>query len=79
MQVAKEPSFDPTKNYTWAPDSKFELKGSEFALILNTIRTILSTQDAQKILMASASHDVLETALGKAVENGVATEKLDKQ
>jgi hypothetical protein len=79
MNVAKEPVFDPNKNYTWSPDSVFPLKGSEFALIFNTLRAFLSTPEAQKILMASAGHDVLESVLAKAVEDGVAVEKESKQ
>jgi len=78
MQVAKESSFDPNKSYTWSPDSKFELSGAEFGVILNSLRVILSTPEAQRIIMANAAHEMIEMALSKAVDAGVAVEKKEE-
>lgn len=62
--------YDPNERYTWAPDSKFELKGSEFGLILNTIRSILSTEEAAKVMLAQNANASLEAILARGVESG---------
>jgi len=40
--------YDPNKRYTWGPDSKFEISGQDFGLILNTVRTFLASEEAGK-------------------------------
>jgi hypothetical protein len=79
MKVAKESSFDPNKSYTWTPESKFELSGEEFGIILNGLRAILSSQEAQKVLIADRAHTAIEKVLGKAVESGIAIETTNNQ
>ena len=71
-------TFDPNKSYKWAPTDTFEVSGADFALILNTIRAILSTEDAQKIILANEANKVAEAILGKGVEAGFVVENDDK-
>ena len=68
-------SYDPNKQYSWNPDEQFTLSGREFGLILNTVRAILSTEQAQHILLAARTHDVLEKMMEENVENGKIMEK----
>jgi hypothetical protein len=68
------PEFDPNKKYRWTPDTKFILEGAEFATLLNSMRAILSTEEAQTILAAQRASDELEKLLKDAVEDGRAVE-----
>jgi hypothetical protein len=68
------PEFDPNKKYRWTPDTKFVLEGAEFATLLNSMRAILSTEEAQTILAAQRASDELEKLLKDAVEDGRAVE-----
>lgn len=67
-------TYDPNKKYAWAPTDVFELNGQEFGLILNTIRAILSTEEASKILLANQTNQVIEKILASSVEAGVVKE-----
>lgn len=62
--------YDPNVKYGWTSETKFEISGNEFGLILNTVRATLSTEEAQKILLLSKANDALEDVLRKNVENG---------
>lgn len=72
-------TYDPRKKYSWGADSKFELNGSEFGLVLNTIRAILNTEEAAKILLADRANDALEGIMAKAVESGVLKEEVSNK
>jgi len=75
MQEQKEaPKFDPTKKYTWDYNAQFVLNGKDFGLVLNSLRAVINTKEAQTILIAKQAGDVLEDALEKAVESGVVVE-----
>lgn len=76
MEVVNDqkPTYDPNKKYTWTPEDPFILSGGEFGILLNALRAILSTQDAQRILLADKANDIIENALARAVENGVVKE-----
>ena len=67
-------TYDPSKKYTWAPEDVFTLNGQEFGLILNAIRSILSTEEAGKILLANQTNQVIEKLLANAVEAGMVKE-----
>jgi len=66
--------YDPNKRYTWSPEDKFELKGNEFGLILNAFRSLLSTEEAGRILLANEANQAVERALASAVESDVVKE-----
>lgn len=67
-------SYDPNKKYTWTPDDSFIVSGAEFGILLNSLRAILSTQDAQRILLADKANNIIENALARAVESGIVKE-----
>jgi hypothetical protein len=66
--------YDPNKKWTWSPDSKFELSGEQFGIVLNAFRSILSTPEAQRILFIYHANNVVEDIIAKAVEKGVIVE-----
>jgi hypothetical protein len=69
--VAQEnPKFDVTKKYTWSKDDSFVLTGGEFGLILNALRSVVGTQEAQAVFLANEAVEVIESVLGSAVEKG---------
>ena len=68
------PKFDPAKKYTWAQDTVFTISGGEFGLLLNTLRAITSTKEAQTIILAVDAGDVLEKVLSNGVETGTVVE-----
>jgi hypothetical protein len=67
-------TYDPNKKYSWTPEDSFTLSGGEFGVILNTLRAILSTPEASKILLANQANTIIEATLAKAVEDGVVKE-----
>jgi hypothetical protein len=72
--TSQTPKFDPAKKYTWAQDTVFTISGGEFGLLLNTLRAITSTKEAQTIILAVEAGDVLEKALSNGVETGTVVE-----
>jgi hypothetical protein len=68
------PVYDPNKKYTWTNEDTFTFTGGEFGLILNTLRGVLSTEEAGKILLAQQANSILEKHLSKAVEAGIVVE-----
>ena len=75
----EKPKFDPTKRYSWGPQDRFELTGDQFGLILNSVRALLSTPEAQSILLAAESAKALDAILASAVEAGVVKEAPEQQ
>lgn len=67
-------SYDPNKKYTWTPDDQFTISGAQFGLILNTLRAVLNTPEAARILLANEANNVIEATLAKAVEAGIVVE-----
>lgn len=67
-------TYDPSKKYTWTPTDSFTFSGEEFGLIINTIRSILSTPRANEILMAARVNDILDKTMALAVEAGTVVE-----
>jgi len=68
------PTFDPNKKYTWAIDSEFTLSGNDFGILLNSLRAILSTEEAQRVLLADKASQIMEATLAEAVQNGSVVE-----
>ena len=71
--------YDPEKKYEWSNDDKFEISGRDLALILNTVRAILSTEMAMPILLADRTHTAVESLMAKYVEEGKIKEAEEKQ
>lgn len=84
MQVVKDQDqapvakYDASKKYTWTPDDTFVLSGNEFGVVLNALRAILGTADAQRVILADRANDVIESAFGRAVEMGIAKEVVEE-
>jgi hypothetical protein len=74
QQQQQGPKFDPTKKYTWEKNSQFVLDGEQFGMLLNALRAVINTKEAQTILLAKQAGDVLEDTLAAAVEVGVVVE-----
>lgn len=72
--AAEVPTFDPSKKYTWSAEHEFVIKGGEFGLILNSLRTITGTEEAARILLAQKASDAIEAVLARGVEQGAVTE-----
>ena len=70
--------YDPNKRYTWQPEDKFELSGREFGLILNTLRAILNTEEAAKILLAQQANAAIEAVMAKGVEMDIVKEAVEE-
>ncbi len=66
--------YDPNKRYTWTPEDKFELNGAQFGLILNTLRSILNTEEAAKIILAQQANAAIEAVMAAAVEADIVKE-----
>jgi hypothetical protein len=73
-KVETKPEFNPAKKYTWSKDAQFTLSGGEFGLILNALRGVVSTQEAQALFLANEAVGVVENILGNAVEGGLVKE-----
>jgi hypothetical protein len=72
-----KPVYDSNKKYTWTLQDQFVLSGDQFGIMLNAFRAILSTPEANQILMAKAGNDVIENIIAKAVAEGVVKEVID--
>lgn len=73
------PKFDPTKKYMWSPDAQFVLSGNEFGKLLNALRVVTSTKEAQAIILAKEAGDALEDVLANAVETGLVVEHIENK
>lgn len=67
-------TYDPSKKYTWTPNDEFTLSGAEFGLILNSLRAIISTPEAARILLANEANEAIEKVLSRAVETDIVKE-----
>jgi CRISPR/Cas system type I-B associated protein Csh2 (Cas7 group RAMP superfamily) len=67
-------TYDSTKRYSWNPEDKFVLTGSQFGIVLNALRAVLNTEEAARILLINEANNAIERALHEAVENDVVKE-----
>lgn len=73
-----EQIYDRNKAYKWTPNDEFILSGAEFGNVLNAFRAVLSTQEAQKIMMVERANEVIEAVLARAVEAGKVVESIEE-
>ena len=71
--------YNPNAKYAWEPETQFLLSGNEFGLILNTFRSVLSTPEAQKILLLNNANDVIENVLKRNVNSGNVKPEIPQQ
>jgi hypothetical protein len=69
----------PNTPYQWADQEQFSLNGKEFEFFINTVRAILSTQEAQKYLLISELGKVLEAKLAEGIQDGRVKEAPPKE
>ena len=74
LQEQQGPKFDPNKKYTWDMNAQFVLDGGNFGMLLNAMRAVINTKEAQTILLAKQAGDVLEETLAAGVESGLVVE-----
>jgi len=79
IQMNTVPEYDPSKQYTWEPDAKFELTGSEFGLWLNTVRGLVSSKESMQLRMAMEANNVIEKIMAHGVSKGVIVESKEEQ
>jgi hypothetical protein len=70
--------YDPNSKYTWKPEDTFTLTGQEFGLILNTVRSYLSSEEAARFQLMIQTNQVIEKIMKEAVENDVITEVVEE-
>ena len=63
-------SYDPSQKYVWSPNEKIELTGQEFALMLNSIRSILNLPEAPAIILADKANTAIDAVMVKNIESG---------
>lgn len=73
------PKFDPAKKYAWGKDAIFTFTGGEFGLLLNALRAVTNTPEAQALYLATEAVSVVEKSLSNAVEAGVVKELEDNK
>ena len=71
--------YNPQSRYTWKPEDKFEITGQQFGLILNMVRSYLSSEDAGKFMMMQQTNDVIEGIMKQGGESGVIVESPEEQ
>lgn len=68
--------YDSQKQYEWKQSDVFYMTGAEFGVILNALRGVLGTREAQTILLAERASEHVEGILARAVEAGIGKEKI---
>ena len=66
--------YDPAKKYTWTPEDTFTLSGQDFGLILNTVRSYLSSEEAARFQLMIQTNEVIEKIMIQGVEADVIKE-----
>jgi hypothetical protein len=68
--MADKKSYDPTHTYKWEKDTKFELSGEEFGMVINSLKAIAATNEAIMYQQIYQALQKVEAALSKAIEEG---------
>lgn len=79
LYIMSQNVYSPEKKYTWGPDDQFTLTGNEFGLILNSLRAVLGTPEANRVMLAHQANNIIEQMVQRAVETGVAKELPEEQ
>jgi hypothetical protein len=66
--------YDPSKRYTWTPEDTFTLTGQQFGLILNTVRSYLSSEEAARFQLMVQANEVIEKLMIQGVEADIIKE-----
>lgn len=71
--------YDRSKKYSWSNEDQITISGRDFGFLLNTIRSILSTEQAAQILLADRANDVIEGIMAEYVEKDVIKEVTEEE
>lgn len=71
--------YDRSKKYTWSNEDQITISGRDFGFLLNTVRSILNTEQAAQILLADRANDVIEGIMAEYVEKGVVKEVSEEE
>lgn len=66
--------YDPSKRYTWTPEDTFTMTGEQFGTVLNAVRAIIGSPEAQRILAIARANDAIEQIMANAVKDGTVLE-----
>ena len=67
-------TYNPSSRYTWTPEDKFTLTGQQFGLILNTVRSYLSSEEAARFQLMVQTNQVIEELMIQGVEADIIKE-----
>ena len=70
--------YDPAKRYTWTPEDTFMLTGAQFGLILNTVRSYLSSEEAARFQLMVQTNKVIEELMIQGVESDTIKEVVEE-
>jgi len=71
-------TYDPAKKYTWTPEDTFTMSGQDFGLILNTVRSYLSSEEAARFQLMMKTNEVIEKLMIQGVEADVIKEVVEE-
>ena len=67
-------TYNPSSRYTWTPEDTFTLTGAQFGLILNTVRSYLSSEEAARFQLMVQTNQVVEELMIQGVEADIIKE-----
>jgi hypothetical protein len=70
--------YNPNTKYTWTPEDTFTLTGAEFGLILNTVRSYLSSEEAARFQLMIQTNQVIEKLMIAGVEADIIKEVVEE-
>ena len=70
-------TYDPAKKYTWTPEDTFTMSGQDFGLILNTVRSYLSSEEAARFQLMIQTNEVIEKLMIQGVEADIIKEVVE--
>ena len=71
--------YDRSKKYSWSNEDQITISGRDFGFLLNTIRSILNTEQAAQILLADRANDVIEGIMAEYVEKDIIKEVTEEE
>lgn len=69
--------YNSKLRYTWTPEDTFTLSGQDFGLILNTVRSYLSSEEAARFQLMIQTNEVIEKIMIQGVEADVIKEVIE--
>ena len=71
--------YNPNLKYTWTPEDTFVLTGEQFGAVVNALRAIVNSPEANKFYMAANANAAMDQIMANAVENGIVKEVVEKK